>query len=76
MVSREGILKNSASIQAPAYFELRSLDTGKTINYLFSSNVVLRQYKGLRIIVTGEEVLDERWQHTPVLMVDELQTVP
>ena len=76
IVSREGLLKGSVSIQAPTYFELRSLDTGKTINYLFSTNLVLRQYKGLRIIVTGEEVLDERWQNTPVLVVDELQTVP
>jgi len=78
VVSREGILKGSVSIQAPTYFELRSLDTGKTINYVYSpsTNLVLKDYKGHRIIVTGEEVLDERWQHTPVLVVDTLQSVP
>ncbi len=78
VVSREGILKGSVSIQAPTYFELRSLDTGKTIDYVFSpsTNLMLKDYKGQRIIVTGEELLDERWQNTPVLIVDSLQTVP
>jgi uncharacterized protein YgiM (DUF1202 family) len=78
IVSREGILKGSLSIQAPSYFELRSLDTGKTINYVFSpsTNLLLKEFKGKRIIVTGEELLDERWQNTPVITVDSLQTVP
>lgn len=78
VVSREGILKGSVSIQAPTYFELRSLDTGKTIDYVFSpsTNLVLKEFKGLRVIVTGEEILDERWQNTPVLVVDSLQSVP
>jgi hypothetical protein len=78
IVSREGILKGSVSIQAPTYYELRSLDTGKTIDYVFSpsTNLLLKEFKGKRIIVTGEELLDERWQNTPVLVVDALQTVP
>jgi uncharacterized protein YgiM (DUF1202 family) len=78
IVSREGFLKGSVSIQAPAYFELRSLDTGKTIEYIFSpsTNLMLKEFKGKRVIVTGEELLDERWQNTPVLIVDTLQTVP
>jgi hypothetical protein len=78
VVSREGILKGSVSIQAPTYFELRALDTGKTIDYVFSpsTNLMLKEYRGQRIIVTGEELLDERWQNTPVLIVDSLQTVP
>src|ERR1051325_9734233 len=78
VVSREGILKGSVSIQAPTYFELRSLDTGKTINYVFSpsTNLMLKQFKGQRVIVSGEELLDERWQNTPVIIVDALQSVP
>jgi uncharacterized protein YgiM (DUF1202 family) len=78
IVSREGFLKGSVSIQAPSYFELRSLDTGKTIEYIYSpsTNLNLKEFKGKRIIVTGEELLDERWQNTPVLIVDSLQTVP
>ncbi len=78
IVSREGILKGSVSIQAPTYYELRSLDTGKTIDYVYSpsTNIVLRDFKGQRVIVTGEELLDERWQNTPVLVIDTLQAVP
>ena len=78
IVTREGFLKGSVSIQAPTYFELRSLDTGKTIEYIFSpsTNLMLKEFKGKRVIVTGEELLDERWQNTPVIIVDSLQTVP
>ena len=78
VVSREGILRGSVSIQAPTYFALRSLDTGKTINYVHSpsEDLKLEEYKGKRVILTGEEVLDERWQNTPVLIVESLQTVP
>ncbi len=78
IVSREGLLKGSFSIQAPAYFELRSLETGSAIAYVHSAstNLVLKEYKGLHVIVTGEEVLDERWQNTPVITVESLQTLP
>ncbi len=78
IASREGILKGSVSIQAPTYFELRSLDTGKTINYVYSpsTNLLLKEFKGKRIVVTGEELLDERWMNTPVIIVDSLQSVP
>jgi uncharacterized protein YgiM (DUF1202 family) len=77
VVRREGILKGSVSIQAPTYFELRSLDTGKAMDYVFSpsTNLMLKEFKGQRVIVTGEEILDERWQHTPVIVADELQVV-
>ena len=37
---------------------------------------MLKEFKGKRVIVSGEELLDERWQNTPVLVVDELQIVP
>jgi len=78
VVSREGIVKRSVSIQAPTYFALQSLDTGKTINYLYSptTNLVLKDLGGKRIMVTGEEMLDERWPNTPVINVDSLQTIP
>jgi len=78
IVTREGIVKGSASIQAPSYFVLRSLDNNKTINYLFSpaTNVVMKEYHLQRVLVTGEEVLDERWPNTPVINIDTIQTVP
>ena len=78
IVNREGILRGSVSIQAPSHFELRSLDTGKTINYVYSpsTNLMLKEFKGKRILVSGEELLDERWQNTPVIIVDSFEVVP
>lgn len=77
VISREGIVKRSVSVQAPTYFVLESLDTKRTINYLYSSstNILLKDFRGKRIIVTGEESLDERWPNTPVLTVETLQPV-
>jgi len=78
IVTREGIVERSVSIQAPSHFILQSLDTKKAINYLYSplTNVMLKDYRGQRILVTGEEMLDERWPNTPVIEVDKIETVP
>jgi len=78
VVTREGILKGSSSIQAPTYFELRSLDTHKIVDYVLSTdtNLVLKQFKGKRVLVTGEEEMDERWTHTPVIKVDSIEIAP
>lgn len=79
VVTREGIVERSVSIQAPTYFVLENKDSRKTINYLFSppsNNIVLRDYQGQRILVTGEEMLDERWPNTPVITVETVRTMP
>jgi len=78
IVTREGIVKGAASIQSPTYFVLRSLDNNKTINYLHSpsTNFVFKEYHLQRVLVTGEEILDERWPNTPVIIVDSLEAVP
>lgn len=77
VVTREGIVKSSVSVQAPTYFVLRSLDNNKTVNYLFSpsTNIVVKDFKGLRVIVTGEEQLDERWPNTPVIEIETIKPV-
>lgn len=77
VVSREGFVRNTVSIQAPSYFKLESLDTKRTINYIHSptTNILLRDFYGKRIIITGEEVLDERWPNTPVINVESITTV-
>jgi uncharacterized protein YgiM (DUF1202 family) len=74
IVTREGIVRRSVSIQAPSYFILENLN-GKPIDYLHSSstNVSLNIFFGKHIIVTGEELLDERWPNTPVISVDTLE---
>jgi hypothetical protein len=78
VVTREGLVRRSVSIQAPTYFVLESPINGRTINYVHSSSkdIVLKDYEGQRILVTGEELLDERWPNTPVLDVETLQTMP
>jgi hypothetical protein len=77
IVQREGIVRGGTSIQAPSQFALISPENGRNIDYLHttSTNLDLRRYKGLRIIVTGEEGLDERWGNTPVLTIQRIQVV-
>jgi uncharacterized protein YgiM (DUF1202 family) len=77
IVQREGIVRSTFSIQAPTKFELISPDNHKTINYLSSDSpdLDLSRYKGLRIIITGEEGLDERWRNTPVITIQKIQVL-
>jgi uncharacterized protein YgiM (DUF1202 family) len=77
IVSREGLVRSTLSIQAPTRFELVSPENFRTINYLHgtSTNLDLRRYKGLHIIVTGEEGLDERWRNTPVITIQEIRVL-
>jgi uncharacterized protein YgiM (DUF1202 family) len=77
IVQHEGVVRGLTSIQAPSRFELVSPETGKTIDYLFTTSreLDLRRYKGLRIVVTGEEGLDERWGNTPVITIQKIQVV-
>ncbi|HZV36688.1 MAG TPA: hypothetical protein VFB72_19080, partial [Verrucomicrobiae bacterium] len=77
IVEREGLVGNSVSIQAPSHFELKSLEDGTIIDYLYtsSSKLALDKYKGRTILVTGQEELDERWPNTPVLTIQKIQVV-
>jgi uncharacterized protein YgiM (DUF1202 family) len=75
IVQREGIVRGMTSIQAPSKFVLRSIENGSDIDYLYSpsTELDLRRYKGLHVIVTGEEGLDDRWGNTPVLTIQKIQ---
>ncbi|MDB6112038.1 MAG: type 3 domain protein, partial [Pedosphaera sp.] len=77
IIEREGIVGNTVSIQAPSHYQLESLDNGKVIDYLYttSTNVALGRYKGMTVLVTGEEGLDERWPNTPVITIQKIQVV-
>jgi uncharacterized protein YgiM (DUF1202 family) len=77
IVQREGIVRGTVSIQAPTPYALVSSDSGRTINYLYttSKELDLGRWKGLRIIVTGEEGLDERWRNTPVITIQRIQVL-
>jgi uncharacterized protein YgiM (DUF1202 family) len=77
IVEREGVVGGTASIQAPSHYELRSLDNGRVMDYLYttSTNVPMKLYKGLTVYVTGPEELDERWPNTPVITIQKIQVV-
>src|SRR6266404_1551047 len=77
IVQREGIVRGTFSIQAPTKFELANPDNGRTINYLYTTarDLDLKRYKGMRIVVTGEEGLDERWRNTPTITIEKIQVV-
>jgi uncharacterized protein YgiM (DUF1202 family) len=77
IVSHEGVVRGTWSIQAPTKFELVDPASGRTVNYLYttSTNLDLRRWKGHRIIVTGQEGLDARWQNTPVITIQRIQVV-
>jgi uncharacterized protein YgiM (DUF1202 family) len=77
IVSHEGIVRSTWSIQAPTPYALVSPETGETINYLYTTSpkLNLKRYRGLRIVVTGEEGLDERWRNTPVITIQRIYVV-
>jgi uncharacterized protein YgiM (DUF1202 family) len=77
VVEREGVVGGTVSIQAPSHYQLKSLDNGNVMDYLYttSTNVVLKSYKGMTVLVSGEEELDERWPNTPVLTIQRIQIV-
>ena len=76
IVSHEGVVTTTKSIQAPTEYQLIDPSSGKTVNYLHttSTNLNLARYYGLRIIVTGEEGLDARWK-TPVITIRRIHVV-
>jgi len=77
IVQREGVVRGTVSIQAPSAFSLVNTETGRTMDYLVSPSKEfdLRRFKGMRVIVTGEEGLDQRWGNTPVLTFDKLEVL-
>jgi uncharacterized protein YgiM (DUF1202 family) len=78
VVRREGIVAGTVSIQAPTYFELDNVYSGRVMNYLHttSTNINLKTLSGKRVVVTGEEAVDARWPKTPVLEIETIDTVP
>lgn len=78
VVRREGIIRATKSIQAPTWYALEHETTGKTINYLYDSKleVKLKDYRGQKVAVSGEEAIDPRWPNTPILDLETLDVLP
>ena len=77
IVEHEGVVRGTFSIQAPSKFQLVSPETKQPIDYLYttSTNLDLSRYKGMHIIVTGEEALDPRWKNTPVITIQKIEVL-
>ena len=77
VVSHEGVVKSTWSVQAPTKFAIVDPDSGRTVNYLYttSTNLDLQWWKDHRVIVTGEEGLDRRWTNTPIITIQRIQVV-
>ena len=78
IVRREGYVADTVSIQAPTPLGLDGLTTRRVISFLHptSTNLVLKKFKGRRVVVTGEEGIDRRWLKVPVLRVESIELLP
>jgi uncharacterized protein YgiM (DUF1202 family) len=78
VVRREGFVRPTVSVQAPTYYAIESADTGRLMNYLYtdSDTLHLKHLKGFKIVVTGEEFIDNRWPKTPIIKIDTLEVAP
>jgi hypothetical protein len=77
IVTHEGVVRHVTSIIEPTEFEIYDPKSDTVIDYLYTTttNLDIGAYKGLRIVVTGEEKLSQRWHHTPVLTIQRIQVV-
>src|SRR5208283_1031173 len=77
MVAHEGVVGSSGSVIAPTAYVLYDPATRKEINFLYttSTNLNVGRYYGMRIIVTGEEAMAERWPDTPVLTIHRIEVL-
>ena len=71
-------MRPTLSIQAPTWYELVHPQTKKTIDYLHEEKlgIKLKQFKGQKVIVSGEEAIDPRWPNTPILEIETLDIAP
>jgi hypothetical protein len=78
IVAREGRVRKSLNIQAPADFELRDLNSGVVIEYLQpdAKDKDFKKYTGARVLVSGPEWLDRRWPKTPILQIQTIDLMP
>jgi uncharacterized protein YgiM (DUF1202 family) len=78
IVQHEGVVGPVGSLIAPTAFKIYNPDTKVDIDYLYvvpGSNFDLLPLVDDRIIVTGEEGIDQRWPNTPVIAVQNIQVI-
>jgi uncharacterized protein YgiM (DUF1202 family) len=78
IVQHEGVIGPVGSMIAPTAFKLYDPDTKVDIDYLYvvpGSSIDLSPLIDARVIVTGEEGIDQRWPNTPVIAVQNVQVI-
>jgi hypothetical protein len=75
-VTHEGVVRHVTSLIEPTAYELYDPKSGGEIDYLYTTapNLDLNRYNNMRIIVTGEEGLVERW-NTPMLTIQRILVI-
>ena len=71
-VFREGTVARSFNPKTPSFYELQSLRSGEGLqDYLITDDpaVVLKNFKGHHVFVTGEEYVDPSYGKVPVIRV-------
>ncbi|HVY69535.1 MAG TPA: hypothetical protein VHH73_06375 [Verrucomicrobiae bacterium] len=78
IVTREGIVRRAFSIQAPSEYQLVSAETGESMDYLLTDKIDLKLagFRGRKVLVTGEELVEKRWPNTPLIRVETLRIAP
>jgi uncharacterized protein YgiM (DUF1202 family) len=78
VISREGFIIASRSVQAPTDYALEHPESRRTINYLHTEDEMLKlkNFAGRKVIITGEELIDKRWVNTPIIEVEGIRLVP
>ena len=78
-VRREGTVRSTRfNIQAPTYYELVSSEGNIGINYLQGekSGLKLRDFRGKKVVVSGEESIDPRYPSRPIMEIETIETAP
>jgi uncharacterized protein YgiM (DUF1202 family) len=79
IVQHEGIVGPCGSLVAPTDYKLYDLATKQDIDFLYPTDpnmaAQLKNLTDARVIVTGEEGIDQRWPNTPVLALQNIQVL-
>ncbi len=78
VVTREGRIRHTVSIQAPSPYYLSHLESTLRLNYLYTTatNLPLKDLTGVKVRIKGEEGIDPRWPGVPVLLIKSLEVLP
>jgi uncharacterized protein YgiM (DUF1202 family) len=78
IITREGIVRRSVSVQAPSGYRLAAPDSmTTTINYLYvgKTGLELKWFLGRNIRVSGTESVDPRWPNMPLIEIKTLEPI-